>query len=322
MKNSKAQKKGVVVKSTGSWFWVETPENNIYQCRIEGKLRLKGFKSTNPLAVGDEVWIAPENEQQAIIKSIVPRRNYIIRKSVNLARQTQIIAANIDQAVLMATLDFPKTFPRFMDRFLVTAEAYGIPAVLLFNKVDLYSEELLDELEYLSYVYADAGYPVLHTSVKEHLGLTDVKAQLHNKVSLLSGHSGVGKTSLLNYLAPENHRPVKAISEAHGQGQHTTTFAEWFHLPQGGSIIDTPGIKGFGLVDMQPEEIGDYFPEILALKPQCKFSNCMHLQEPDCAVRKAVEEGELAPSRFESYLDFVNHPDDEGEHFRKDIYSE
>lgn len=322
MNNKTEQKKGLVVKSTGSWFIVEAANHTLYQCRVEGKLRLKGFKSTNPLAVGDEVWIVPENEQQAIIKSIVPRRNYIIRKSVNLARQTQIIAANLDQAVLMVTLDFPKTFPRFIDRFLVTAQAYGISAALIFNKVDLYSADLLDELEYLTYVYMDAGYPVLHASLKEHLGLADVEEQLKGRVSLLSGHSGVGKSSLLNYLAPEVHRPVKDISEAHGQGQHTTTFAELFHLPKGGSLIDTPGIKGFGLVDMRPAEIGDYFPEILALKPHCKFSDCRHLQEPQCAVREAVENGELAPSRFESYLDFVQNPDDEGEHFRKDIHAE
>lgn len=310
----------LVTKSTGSWYQVRCPDGRSYACRMEGKLRLRGLKTTNPIAVGDEVWIAPQNDTEALIKDIQPRRNYIIRQSVNLARQYQIIAANLDQALLMATLDFPKTFPRFIDRFLVTAQAYRIPALLVYNKIDLYPPELLEELEYWTYVYRDAGCQVLHLSVNKPLGLTDLQQQLEGRRTLLSGHSGVGKSSLLNALIPGLERPVGSISSSHQQGQHTTTFAELFFLPFGGSLIDTPGIKGFGLADMNNRELGDYFPEILALKEQCKFSNCRHLQEPSCAVKAAVEGGRLALSRYESYRDFSLAPDEQS--FRKDPYGE
>lgn len=312
---------GTVIKSTGSWYQVKAESGEIVSCRIVGKLRLRGIKSTNPVAVGDVVeYKLEEGEETGVITDIGDRRNYIIRKSVNLSKQTQIIAANIDQAVLIVTLDFPKTYPRFIDRFLVTAEAYDIPAVIVFNKVDLYSEEVLADLEFYTLVYQEAGYTILHTSVEDNFGIDDFREVLKDKVSLLSGHSGVGKSSLINLIEPGLDLKTGAISQSHHQGQHTTTFAEMFELSFGGSIIDTPGIRGFGLVDMEKEEIGDYFPEIFSLKQSCKFHNCLHLEEPGCAVREAADKGELAFTRYESYLNFVSGSDDD-ETYRKDIYA-
>lgn len=312
---------GTVIKSTGSWYQVKTDEGNTIQCRIVGKLRLRGIKSTNPVAVGDVVdFKMEEGEETGVITEIHDRKNYIIRKSVNLAKQTQVIAANLDQAILIVTLDFPKTYPRFIDRFLVTAEAYDIPAVLVFNKIDLYDDAALDELEFYTYAYEDAGYTVLHTSVPGNLGIDELKETLSGKISLLSGHSGVGKSTLVNTIEPTLDLKTNSISDTHHQGQHTTTFAEMFELSFGGNIIDTPGIRGFGLVDMEKEELGDYFPEIFRIKDQCKFNNCLHLEEPGCAVKVAVEAGELAYTRYDSYVNFVNGTD-EDETYRKDIYA-
>lgn len=312
---------GTVIKSTGSWYQVKTDEGNTIQCRIVGKLRLRGIKSTNPVAVGDVVdFKMEEGEETGVIAEIHDRKNYIIRKSVNLAKQTQVIAANLDQAILIVTLDFPKTYPRFIDRFLVTAEAYDIPAVLVFNKIDLYDDAALDELEFYTYAYEDAGYAVLHTSVPGDLGIDELKETLAGKTSLLSGHSGVGKSTLVNTIEPTLDLKTNSISDTHHQGQHTTTFAEMFELSFGGNIIDTPGIRGFGLVDMEKEELGDYFPEIFRIKDQCKFNNCLHLEEPGCAVKVAVEAGELAYTRYDSYVNFVNGTD-EDETYRKDIYA-
>lgn len=312
---------GTVIKSTGSWYQVKTDEGNTIQCRIVGKLRLRGIKSTNPVAVGDVVdFKMEEGEETGVITEIHDRKNYIIRKSVNLAKQTQVIAANLDQAILIVTLDFPKTYPRFIDRFLVTAEAYDIPAVLVFNKIDLYDDAALDELEFYTYAYEDAGYTVLHTSVPGDLGIDELKETLAGKTSLLSGHSGVGKSTLVNTIEPTLDLKTNSISDTHHQGQHTTTFAEMFELSFGGNIIDTPGIRGFGLVDMEKEELGDYFPEIFRIKDQCKFNNCLHLEEPGCAVKVAVEAGDLAYTRYDSYVNFVNGTD-EDETYRKDIYA-
>lgn len=312
---------GTVIKSTGSWYQVKTDEGNTIQCRIVGKLRLRGIKSTNPVAVGDVVdFKMEEGEETGVITEIHDRKNYIIRKSVNLAKQTQVIAANLDQAILIVTLDFPKTYPRFIDRFLVTAEAYDIPAVLVFNKIDLYDDAALDELEFYTYAYEDAGYTVLHTSVPGDLGIGELKETLAGKTSLLSGHSGVGKSTLVNTIEPTLDLKTNSISDTHHQGQHTTTFAEMFELSFGGNIIDTPGIRGFGLVDMEKEELGDYFPEIFRIKDQCKFNNCLHLEEPGCAVKVAVEAGDLAYTRYDSYVNFVNGTD-EDETYRKDIYA-
>lgn len=315
------QLEGLILKSTGSWYKVETSEG-ILDCRIVGKLRLKGMKSTNPVAVGDRVLIETmdEEENQGKILKLLDRKNYIIRKSVNLSKQTQILAANLDQALLIATLEYPKTHLRFIDRFAVSAEAYDIPFVLVFNKIDLYNEDLKDEMEFLRFVYQDAGYKVLEVSAETGEGLSELQALLQNKTSLLSGHSGVGKSTLVNKLEPSLDLKTKSISQAHEQGQHTTTFAEMHRLSFGGYLIDSPGIRGFGLVDMDPQELSDYFPEIFRLKEDCKFNNCSHQHEPGCAVKKAVEANQLAFTRYESYLNFLEGNDDD-EHYRKDIYA-
>ena len=312
----------LVLKSTGSWYKVITEDNKYLDCRVVGKLRMAGIKSTNPIAVGDKVKVKLEDtdENRGVINSIEKRKNYIVRRSVNLSKRTHIIAANIDLAVIIATIDFPKTFPKFIDRFLVTAEAYDIPAVVVFNKIDLYTEEHFEELEYLTLVYRQAGYRVLNTSVVDSFGLKELRELFNNKTSLLSGYSGVGKSSLINKIDPDLNLKTSDISKSHDQGQHTTTFAEMHALKGGGYLIDTPGIRGFGLVDMEKEEIGDYFPEIFALKSACKFHNCLHLNEPNCAVKKAVDEHKLAPSRYESYLSFLN-SDDFDEPYRKDDYA-
>ena len=310
---------GIVSKSTGSWYTVRT-DQGVLACRIRGKLRLRGLKSTNPVAVGDAVELELEGAREGVITGLLPRRNYILRKSVNLAKQVQILAANVDQALLMATLAAPPTFQRFIDRFAVTAEAYEVPFCLVFNKLDLYTEAQLEEMEFLTYLYEDAGYPVLHTSVADQVGLDLVQRQLAGKRSLISGHSGVGKSSLINALAPELQLKTTPLSDAHQQGQHTTTFAELHELPFGGQIIDTPGIKGFGLVDMDKQELGDYFPEILARKKDCKFNDCLHREEPGCAVKAAVEAAELAYPRYESYLSFLDGTDTD-ETYRTDIHA-
>lgn len=315
------QLEGLILKSTGSWYKVQTAEG-LLDCRIVGKLRLKGIKSTNPVAVGDRVMIEllPNEEGQGKIVKLLDRKNYIIRKSVNLSKQTQILAANLDQALLIATLEFPKTHLRFIDRFAVSAEAYDIPFVLVFNKIDLYNEVLKDEMEFLRYVYQDAGYKVLECSAETGEGLEELQSLLKGKTSLLSGHSGVGKSTLVNKLEPSLDLKTKHISEAHEQGQHTTTFAEMHELGFGGYIIDSPGIRGFGLVDMEDQELGDYFPEIFRLKGSCKFNNCTHRHEPGCAVKEAVENNQLAYTRYESYINFIEGNDDD-EHYRKDIYA-
>lgn len=305
------QMRGRVYKSTGSWYEVKTEDGQFINCRIKGKLRLAGSKSTNPVAVGDFVEVEMQPDGEGLIKSIEERKNHIIRRSVNLAKQTQVIAANLDQAVLVVTLAYPVTFPRFIDRFLITAEAYDIPAILVFNKVDLYDEAAMNDLAYYTQVYLDAGYGVLHTSATEGIGLEDFREILINKTSLISGHSGVGKSTLINCVEPDLDIRTAEVSETHRQGQHTTTFAEMYDLSFGGSIIDTPGIRGFGLVNMSTEEIGDYFPEILRLKENCRFNNCMHLEEPGCAVKEALENHQLAFTRYESYLSFVKGVHDE-----------
>ncbi|MDR9443046.1 MAG: ribosome small subunit-dependent GTPase A [Schleiferiaceae bacterium] len=310
---------GIVSKSTGSWYTVRT-EQGVFACRIRGKLRLRGLKSTNPVAVGDAVELEREGAQEGVITGLLPRRNYILRKSVNLSKQVQILAANVDQALLMATLAAPPTFQRFIDRFAVTAEAYEVPFCLVFNKLDLYTEAQLEEMEFLTYMYEDAGYPVLHTSVADEAGLDLVQRQLKDQRTLISGHSGVGKSSLINALAPQLQLKTTPLSDAHQQGQHTTTFAELHELPFGGQIIDTPGIKGFGLVDMDKQELGDYFPEILARQKDCKFNDCLHREEPGCAVKAAVEAAELAYPRYESYLSFLDGTDTD-ETYRTDIHA-
>ncbi|HPF10959.1 MAG TPA: ribosome small subunit-dependent GTPase A [Flavobacteriaceae bacterium] len=313
--------KGVVYKSTGSWYTVKSESGTFFECRIKGKFRMEGLKSTNPVAVGDKVSFEIEtkgDETIGIIHEIDERDNYIIRKSVNLSKQTHIIAANIDLAFLLVTLNNPPTFTTFIDRFLVTAEAYDVKAVLLFNKIDSYNEEELLEVKYLAALYRSIGYECLGISAKTGKNVDKVKQLMKNKVSLFSGHSGVGKSSLVNVLEPDLNLKIAAISEQHLQGQHTTTFAEMFDLSFGAQIIDTPGIKGFGVVEMDKEELGDYFPEFFALKEQCKYYNCLHLQEPQCAVKEALERDEIAWSRYKSYLQILEGEDDP---YRKDIYA-
>ncbi|MFD2587702.1 ribosome small subunit-dependent GTPase A [Croceitalea marina] len=314
--------RGTVYKSTGSWYTVKSIDGDFYECRIKGKFRIKGIKSTNPIAVGDDVLFELEkkgDETIGVIHEIRERKNYIIRKSVNLSKQTHIIAVNLDQVFLMVTLNNPTTFTSFIDRFLVTAEAYEIPAILLFNKIDAYNEEELAEINFLMKTYEAIGYKCISISAKEGNGIEEVKAMMMDKTSMFSGHSGVGKSTLVNAVEPGLHLKTAEISEQHLQGQHTTTFAEMYDLSFGAQIIDTPGIRGFGIVDMEKEEIGDYFPEFFELKSECKFNNCMHLDEPKCAVKDALDENKLTWSRYRSYVQMVNGED---ENYRVDIYKE
>ena len=314
--------KGIVYKSTGSWYTVKAEDGKFYNCRIKGKFRIKGIKNTNPVAVGDYVEFDLEeniDEVIGVIKHIEERENYIIRKSVNLSKQTHIIAANIDVAFLLVTLNNPPTFTTFIDRFLVTAEAYGIQAVLLFNKVDAYSQEEKDEILYLMAMYREIGYKCIPISAKSGKNIDQVKELMIDNTSLFSGHSGVGKSTLINRLEPSLELKTSAISEQHLQGQHTTTFAEMFDLSFHARIIDTPGIKGFGIVKIEKEELGDYFPEFFERKSECKFNNCLHVEEPKCAIKEALDEDEISWSRYKSYLQML---EGEDEHYRVDIYKE
>lgn len=297
---------GVVIKSTGSWYRVRAENGQILDCRILGKFRLEGIKSTNPVAVGDLVDFEMEKgKETGIIQKIRPRKNYLIRKSVNLSKQTHIIASNIDLAFLLVTVENPKTLPAFIDRFLATTEAYRIPTVLLFSKVDTYDEYALAEKDELKEIYEHIGYTCLDISAETGLHIEQIKSLMQDKVSLFVGHSGVGKSTLINVIEPGLDLKTKPISEAHSQGQHTTTFAEMFALTFGGYIIDTPGIRGYGLVEFSKEEISHFFPEIFALQGQCKYYNCLHVNEPKCAVIQAVEEGDIAVSRYNSYLQMM-----------------
>jgi ribosome biogenesis GTPase len=295
--------KGLVTKSTGSWYQVHVAGTGDFQCRIQGKFRAKGSRSTNPVAVGDWVTIQPEpGLNTAVITELHERKNHIIRKSVNLSKHAQVIAANIDQAFLVVTLVSPPTSLGFIDRFLVTAEAYGIPAILVFNKLDLFSEEGLDILAEYQAIYEEIGYTCFQVSGLEGTNIEELKNQLYQKTTLISGHSGVGKSTLINRLSPGHDLKTGTISGWSDKGKHTTTFAEMIPLPDGGYIIDTPGIQEFGIVDMEKEELGHYFPEMRALLNQCKFHNCQHVNEPNCVVREAVEAGKISESRYESYL--------------------
>lgn len=312
--------KGIVYKSTGSWYSVKAENGAFYNCRLKGKFRMGDIKSTNPVAVGDHIVFEIDKkgaEGEGVINSIEPRENYIIRKSVNLSKQTHIIAANIDLAFLLVTLNNPPTFTTFIDRFLITAEAYHIKAVILFNKVDTYNEDELLEIKLLAALYRKIGYECIGISAITGRNVDKVQHLMQDKVSMFSGHSGTGKSTLVNSLEPSLHLKTSKISDQHLQGQHTTTFAEMFDLSFGGKIIDTPGIKGFGVVEIDKEELGDYFPEFFKLKEHCKFNNCLHLEEPHCAVKEALETEEIAWSRYKSYLQILEGEED---HFRKDIY--
>ena len=311
---------GIVYKSTGSWYTVKTAEGVFYKCRIKGKFRIKGIKSTNPIAVGDVVDFTIEeknNEETGVIHKIHDRMNYVVRKSVNLSKRIHIIASNIDQVFLLITLNNPPTFTSFIDRFLATTEAYNVKTVLLFNKVDSYNEEEVLEVKYLANLYRNIGYECIGVSALQGKNVDKVKEMMLNKTSMFVGHSGVGKSTLVNTIEPSLDIKTQQISSQHSQGQHTTTFAEMFDLSFDAKIIDTPGIKGFGIVDMEKEEITDYFPEFFALKQDCKFNNCLHIEEPHCAVKEALDNDEIAFSRYKSYLQMI---EGDEEHYRVDEY--
>ncbi|MFZ9056920.1 MAG: ribosome small subunit-dependent GTPase A [Flavobacteriia bacterium] len=297
---------GTVYRSTGSWYTVKS-DAQFYDCRIKGRLRIAGIKSTNPVAVGDRVnfELDASAPNQGIIYEVEDRRNYLVRKSVNLSKQTHILAANIDQLFLMVTLDNPPTHLPFIDRFLVTVEAYGIQVVLVFNKADTYDDIQKETLQERMALYTKIGYPCLLISAKNKQGIEEVRTRMQDKVSIIAGHSGAGKSTLVNALDPTLELATAEISEQHQQGQHTTTFAQMYDLEGNIKLIDTPGIKGFGVVEMSAQELGDFFPEIFTLKSQCKYHNCLHVQEPQCAVRKAVEDHQIAPSRYQSYLQLL-----------------
>lgn len=303
--------RGRIFKSTGSWYEVRTTEGEAYHCRIRGKFRLDGRKVTNPVAVGDWVDIdhLPGEEGQAVITRIHERQNYIIRQSPKKTAHAHILATNLDQALLIATLYYPKTSLGFIDRFLVTAEAFGVPATIVFNKFDLYDEETQEDLEVYRWMYGKLGYPVLFTSAVDQTGIDDLRAVLRGKTTLVAGHSGVGKSSLLNELAPHIAQKTGEVSSFANKGTHTTTFAEMFSLDSDSHIIDTPGIKELGLVDFEKDEIARYFPEFKDRLDACKFYNCTHVHEPGCAVLEALEAGEVSETRYHSYLSMLEGDD-------------
>ncbi|GHV68647.1 putative ribosome biogenesis GTPase RsgA [Bacteroidia bacterium] len=306
---------GIVIKSTGSFYVVRIGGVGEAICSIRGKLRLKGFRTTNPVTVGDIVDVDMENEAKGdfVITHIHERKNYLIRKSTNLSKESHILAANIDQVLVLVTLSQPETSTVFIDRFLVTAEAYNITAILCFNKIDLYSDEELTALKSLKRSYQKAGYDCYEISVTENRNLNELSCVLKDKTTVLAGLSGVGKSSLINKLEPTLNLKTDDISEAHNTGKHTTTFAEMFPLHGGGYIIDTPGIRSFGLIDMKKEELSHYFPEIFKASEDCRFYNCTHIHEPGCAVLKAVKEGGISESRYLSYCSLM---EDEGGKYR------
>ncbi len=306
---------GIVIKTTGKYYTVKTDSSKIVQCRLKGKFRLAGIKSTNPIVVGDRVEIEQESKLWLIVK-LQERRNQILRKSVNLSKQIHIIAANIDQAILMITLDSPITTTGFIDRFLVAANAYGIDVVLLFNKTDLLIDTLKVEQENLQKIYEKIGYECFSLSVIND-DLSNVRNLMKGKLNMISGHSGVGKSTLINKLQSNLDIKTKEVSVTHRQGQHTTTFSELYELDFGASIIDTPGIRGFGLVALDINNIGNYFPEFFALKTACKFHNCIHKEEPYCAVKRNLAKGEVAESRYKNYLDMLIEEED---NFRTNDY--
>lgn len=308
--------RGLVIKCTGSSYIVRTEDGVCQECKIKGSFRIKGIKSTNPVAVGDYVFFNPAlGDNPAYIVEIEERRNYIIRRSSNLSKQSHILACNLDQSILIVTINYPETFTVFIDRFLASACAYNIKAILVFNKIDLLSSEEKERLNELFRLYEGIGYECLECDALHGTGIEDLKRKLKDKVTLVAGNSGVGKSTLINTLVPNLSLKTGEISSKHNTGIHTTTFSEMHRLPEGGWVIDTPGIKGFGNFDMKEEEISHYFTEIFTFSKKCKFANCTHINEPDCAVKKAVDTGEINISRYVSYLSMLS--DENEEKYRK-----
>ena len=303
---------GLVIKSTGSWFTVRKQDGLVINCKIKGSFRTRGIRNTNPVAVGDHVNLIIDGDY-GVIREIYPRKNYIIRKSPNLSKETQIIAANIDQALLVITLIFPKLSTEFIDRFLVTAEAYRIPSILIFNKTDLYDEQKMKELQMIKSVYEGVGYKTIKISAVERTNLEKIKELMKDKISLIAGQSGVGKSTILNAIDPNLNLRTENISKSHKTGKHTTTYAEMHFLGFGGSVIDTPGIKGFGLVDFEKEEIYHFFPEIFKVSKDCEYNNCSHTHEINCAVKNSLEKGLISETRYRNYLRIL---EDKGKKYR------
>tara|TARA_Y100000589_G_C27166527_1_gene634980 strand:- start:1120 stop:2061 length:942 start_codon:yes stop_codon:yes gene_type:complete len=310
---------GLVYRSTGSWYDVKLESGDFIEARLVGKLRTKGIRTTNPIAVGDKVVLIIDKDNKGVIQSIAERKNYIIRKSVNLSKEAHIIAANIDLAILVVTIAYPVTSPGFIDRFTVTAEAYGIPVLIVFNKIDLFNEKENNLLLEFEEAYKKAGYTTLRTSAQNKDGVVELNDLIHGKTVLFSGNSGAGKSTLINALNSDFELKTGELSTTHQTGKHTTTFAEMFDLTTATKIIDTPGIKGFGLVDLEKEELSRYFPEMMALLQSCKFHNCRHINEPGCSVIEAVNKDAIGFSRYKSYLAMYNQDGDNN--YRANIYS-
>lgn len=296
---------GRVIKSTGLWYNVRLDNGTVISCRIKGKMRLISRRTTNPVNIGDRV-LVDVLENDTVIREVLPRSNYIIRKSSRSSTAEHIIAANLDQALIMATIGMPRTSTGFIDRFLLTAMAYHIPTIVLLNKVDLYNEKEMQEAKNLELVYKSAGYQVIYTSAEKDIGVSEVQKIMKNRISLLSGHSGVGKSTLINKIVPGLNLKVAHLTSSNQKGKHTTTYAEMFELPFGGFIIDTPGIKEFGILDFEKWEVSHYFPEMEKLLHYCRFDDCLHIHEPNCAVKTALETGEIAISRYQNYLSILD----------------
>ena len=307
--------KGVVIKTTGSQYFIRTEDDNLIEAKLKGKFRIKDLKSTNPIVIGDRV-VLSDDSGTWMIDDLLDRKNCIVRRSVNLSKQKHIIASNIDQAILMITLENPVTTTAFIDRFLVSANAYKVEVLLMFNKIDIYNESILKEQKKLAKIYKEIGYNIIGTSVL-YDDLSEIKIAMKNKINMISGHSGVGKSTLINRLQPNLNIRTQEVSLAHKQGQHTTTFSQLYELDFGASIIDTPGIKGFGLVDIELKDICNYFPEFLLLKSSCKYYNCIHKNEPDCAIKSAVISGDISKIRYENYIAMLDESDTS---FRKNEY--